>query len=118
MGSRLVYRNRGRFSSHYRADKGRSRRSSTLEAISPLSGCVTLDGYAVGKITWIHDACPATALESVGVEPDAFPKFSDWFNQFEAAFTHTDEQEGGDRKSNGGYHTLESATAELLGAVK
>lgn len=33
IGSRLVYRNRGRFSSHYRADKGRSQRSSTLEAI-------------------------------------------------------------------------------------
>lgn len=107
----------GDFGRTYRADKGHSQRSSTLKAIPPLSDCVTLDGYVVGKITWIHDACPETALESLGVESDASPRFSDWLNHFEAAITSTYGHEGSDRKSKGGYNTLESAIAELLCAV-
>ena len=105
------------FDRMYRADKGNSQRSSTLKGIPQLSDCVTLDGYVVGKITWIHDACPAIALESVNVESDASPGFSDWLNQFEAAITPTNGQEGSDKKPKGGYNTPESAIAELLCTV-
>lgn len=104
----------GRF---YRADKGHFQRTSTLKDIPPFSDCVTLDGYVVGKITWIHDACPTIALESVNVESDASPGFSDWLNQFEAVITPTNGQEGSDKKPKGGYNTPESAIAELLCAV-
>ena len=107
----------GDFSRTYRADKGHSQRSSTLKAIPPLSDRVTLDGYVVGKITWIHDACPATALESLGVESDASPRFSDWLKQFEAAMALMNVQGGSDRKPKGGYNTPESAIAELLCAM-
>lgn len=107
----------GDFGRRYRADKGHSQRSSTLKAIPPLSDHVTLDGYVVGKITWIHDACPATALESLGVESDTSPTFSNWLNQFEAAMAPANGQEGSDRNAKGGYNTPESAIAELLCAV-
>lgn len=101
----------------YRADKGHSQRPSTLKSIPQVSDHVTLDGYVVGKITWIHDACPDPALESLGMESDASPTFSDWFNQLEAAMVLTDRQGGSDRKPKDGYNTPESAIAELLCAV-
>lgn len=107
----------GDFGRMYRADKGHSQRPSTLKAIPRVCDHVTLDGYVVGKITWIHDACPATALESVGVESDTSPTFADWLNQFEAALAAANGQEGSDRKPKSGYNTPESAIAELLCAV-
>ena len=107
----------GDFGRMHRADKGYSQRSSTLKAIPSLSNHVTLDGYIVGKITWIHDVYSATAFESPGVESDASPRFSDWLKQFEAAMALTNMQGGSDGKPKGGYNTPESAIAELLCAV-
>ena len=100
----------------YRADKGHSQRLSTLKAIPPFSDQVTLDGYVVGKITWIHDACPVTALESPDVESDN-PTFGDWLNQFEASIAPMNGKESSDRQPKSGYNTPESAIAELLSAV-
>lgn len=107
----------GDFGRTYRADKGHSQRSLTLKAIPPRSDHVTLDGYVVGKITWIHNACSATVLESLGDESDTSPTFADWLNQFEAAMASTSGQEGSDRRPKSGYNTHESAIAELLCAV-
>lgn len=107
----------GDFGRLYHADKGHSQRSLTLKAIPPRSDHVTLDGYVVGKITWIHDACSATVLESLGDESDTSSTFADWLNQFEAAMASTKGQEGSDRRPKSGYNTPESAIAELLGAV-
>lgn len=76
-----------------------------------------MDGYVVGKITWIHDACSATALESLGSESDTSPTFADWLNQVEAAMAPTNGQEGSDRRPKSGHNTPESAIAELLCAV-
>lgn len=100
----------------YRADKGRSQRSSTLEAILPLFDYVTLDGYVVGRITRICDACPVTAVESLDVELDNHT-FGDWMNQVEAAIVLGNGEQSSDRKPKGGYNTPESAIVELFSAA-
>jgi hypothetical protein len=100
----------------YRADNRHSQRSSTLKAIPQDSDHVTLDGYVVGRITRICDACPVTALESLDVESDN-PTFSDWLNQVEAAIFPMNGKESSDRKPKSGYNTAESAIAELLSAA-
>jgi hypothetical protein len=97
----------------YRADKGHSQRLSTLKAIPPLSDQVTLDGYVVGKITWIHNAYPGTALESLDVESDN-PIFGDWLNKFEASIVPINAEESSNRQPKNRYNTPESAITELL----
>ena len=98
----------------YCADKGYSQRSSTLKAIPQLPDHVTLDGYFVGKISKICDACPVTAIDSWSA---GNPTFRDWLSQIENAISLMTENGGGDKKSKSGYNTPESAIVELLAAV-
>ncbi|KAJ9652678.1 hypothetical protein H2198_008081 [Neophaeococcomyces mojaviensis] len=107
----------GEFGRTFRADKGHSQRSSTLKAIPSLSDHVILDGYVVGKIAWIHNACPTTALGSLSSESDTPLTFADWLKQFEVAMAPTNEQEDSDTRPRSGYNTPESAIEELLCAV-
>jgi len=98
----------------YCADKGYSQRSSTLKAIPQLCDYVTLDGYFVGKISKICDACLVTAIDSWSAGK---PTFRDWFNQIENAISLTTGKGNGDKKSKSGYNTPESIIVELLAAV-
>ena len=100
----------------YRADKGHSQRSSTLKAILQLSDHITLDGYVVGRISKICDACPATALDSLDVK-SGNPTFRDWLSEVETVISPITGNEDSDNKSKSGYNTLESAIVELLSAV-
>jgi hypothetical protein len=106
------------FDRKHLADKNLPLRLSTMKALPQISDHVTLDGYVVGKITWIHDTCPVTSLRFLSVQSGVSPTFAEWLDHFEVTIASMNGQKGSDRKSRGGYDTPESAIAELICAVE